>query len=240
MLKTTPLMAGISLALGFIALPATVQAETERQLGAHDHGAALLTLAGEGQTLVVGLDSPAYNLVGFEQTPGTDAQRAEVAAALGKLAENDAVVRLPSAAACALESHQVEAGNWEGIDARHDEHGHDDHGEDHHEDEHHDDADEHHEDEHHDDDHHDDHAKDDHGHDDDHGHAHDDDHEESAHSDVLAEWTYRCENPGALQRVTVSAFEHFPNLTDLQVQYIGDDWQGAIQLTPANTQFDLD
>lgn len=221
-LKPTPTL----FALGLVALATSAQAETERQLGAHEHGAALLTLAAENQTLAVSLDTPAYNLVGFEQAPASDAQRDQVGSALATLARADAVLDLPAAAQCTLVTHAVEAATWEGIDA------HDDHDEEHHDehaDEHHDDHDHEHEDEH----------SDDHAHEDEHHEDHERDHAKNAHSDVLVEWTYRCENLDALRTVTVSAFEHFPNLTDLQVQYLGDDWQGAAQLTPGNTRLDL-
>ena len=205
-LKPTPTL----LALSLIALATNAHAETERQLVAHEHGAAQLTLAVENLTLAVSLDSPAYNLVGFEHAPSTDAQRAGVKSAIATLAREGAVLDLPAAAQCELVTHQIDAGSWAVIEAHnnqvddhHDEHEAEDH-EDHedHEDEHHDEA-------------------------------------ESAHSDVLVEWTYRCENPEALQSVTVTAFEYFPNLTDLQVQYIGDDWQGGAQLAPGNTRLDL-
>lgn len=214
--KPTPTL----LALSLIAMATTVLAETERQLGAHEHGAAQLTLAVENQTLVVSLDSPAYNLVGFEQSPVSDAQREQVESALATLARADAVLSLPETARCSLESQALDAEGWArngGYETHHDDH----------EDEHHDGhAEQHHDDHGHEDEHHDDQ-------DNDHDHA------DSAHSDVLVEWTYRCENLEVLRTVTVSAFEHFPNLTDLQVQYIGDDWQGAAQLTPANPRLNL-
>lgn len=235
-LKSTPALFALSL----VALATSAQAETERQLGAHAHGAAQLTLAAENQTLAVSLDTPAYNLVGFEQAPATDAQREQVASALAILARADAVLDLPAAARCTLTEQAVDADTWSAIEA-HDDHveeHHDDHEDDHHdehEEDHHDEhADEHHDDHGHEEEHHDDHA-----HEDDHHDDHDPDHEESTHSDVLVEWTYRCENPDALSTVTVSAFEHFPNLTDLQVQYIGDDWQGGAQLTPASPRLTL-
>ncbi|MEP4545938.1 MAG: DUF2796 domain-containing protein [Saccharospirillum sp.] len=224
--KSTPALFALSL----VALATSAQAETERQLGAHAHGAAQLTLAAENQTLAVSLDTPAYNLVGFEQAPATDAQRDQVASALAILARADAVLDLPVAAQCALTEQVVDADTWSAIEA------HDDHAEEHHDD---------HEDDHHDEheeEHHDDHADehhDDHAHGGDHHDEHEHEHEDSAHSDVLVEWTYRCENLGALSTVTVSAFEHFPNLTDLQVQYIGNDWQGGAQLTPANPRLTL-
>lgn len=222
--KSTPAFFALSL----VALATSAQAETERQLGAHAHGAAQLTLAAENQTLAVSLDTPAYNLVGFEQAPATDAQRDQVASALAILARADAVLDLPAAAECTLTEQAVDADAWSAIEA------HDEHEDDHH-DEH---ADEHHDDHEHEDEHHDEHEHEhEEVHHDDHEHEHE--HEDSAHSDVLVEWTYRCENLSALSTVTVSAFEHFPNLTDLQVQYIGDDWQGGTQLTPASPRLTL-
>ncbi|MCH8530579.1 MAG: DUF2796 domain-containing protein [Saccharospirillum sp.] len=79
------------------------------------------------------------------------------------------------------------------------------------------------------------HGHDDHGHDD-HGHGHDHDHDHDGHSDVYTEWTFHCDNIDALTDIQVGLFEAFPNLTELDVQYLTEDKQGAAELTPRNAR----
>lgn len=77
--------------------------------GAHEHGAAVLTVALEGQELVVELISPLDNLVGFEHAPANDAQRAALAAAGRRLLDVEAMLALPAAAACRVEDVDIES-----------------------------------------------------------------------------------------------------------------------------------
>jgi len=67
---------------------------------AHEHGAAKLEVSLDGGTLLIALDSPLDNLVGFEHAPRNDKQRA----ALAKMEENlraaERLFRLPAAAEC--------------------------------------------------------------------------------------------------------------------------------------------
>lgn len=53
---------------------AAANAETERQHGAHEHGAAKLLIAQEGEHVEIILETPAYNIIGFEHMPSTEEQ----------------------------------------------------------------------------------------------------------------------------------------------------------------------
>lgn len=77
--------------------------------GAHEHGAAELTVALDGRELVVELISPLDNLVGFEHAPATDAQRAALAEAGRLLRDADAMFGVPAAAACGLEHADIDS-----------------------------------------------------------------------------------------------------------------------------------
>lgn len=62
----------LGLLLG-LALPAAAA-----EHGAHEHGSARLDVVVDGATLVIALDSPLANLLGFEHAPRNDRQRAAV------------------------------------------------------------------------------------------------------------------------------------------------------------------
>jgi hypothetical protein len=67
---------------------------------AHEHGVARLDIGVEAGRVVVALDMPLDNLVGFERAPRTDAERAAVAAAVAKLREAATLFRIDGAAGC--------------------------------------------------------------------------------------------------------------------------------------------
>ncbi|KTC38578.1 zinc-binding protein [Pseudomonas sp. ABAC61] len=112
-------MRRLLLALPFALLPlAVTQAaqahdhEHEHEhasLGAHEHGVARLNAVLDGQALELELQSPAMNLVGFEHAPGTDADKAKVAAARKQLEQPLALFNLPRAAACVVAKQELES-----------------------------------------------------------------------------------------------------------------------------------
>ena len=67
--------------------------------GAHEHGVAHLTLAMEGQSLQIALESPADNVVGFEHAPIKARDKAAVEAALAQLRQ-PALLKPGSDAGC--------------------------------------------------------------------------------------------------------------------------------------------
>jgi hypothetical protein len=81
-----------------------------------------------------------------------------------------------------------------------------------------------------DDDGHDDDGHDDDGHDDDADHdRHGDDGE--AHSEYLATWSYRCDDPAALSTIRVHLFTAFPGIGTIDVQWSTAGGQGAAELS---------
>ena len=93
--------------LAAASLPSAANAQHTH--GAHEHGAAELTVALDGQALVIELISPLDNLVGFEHAPANDAQRAALAEAGRLLSDADAMFALPVAAACRFEHADIES-----------------------------------------------------------------------------------------------------------------------------------
>lgn len=79
-------------------------------LGAHVHGRAALTLAQDGPQLLLELDSPAANLVGFEHPPMTAAERKLALEAQATLREASRLFRLSPAAGCRLTAVNIASG----------------------------------------------------------------------------------------------------------------------------------
>lgn len=65
------------------------EGEEPREHGAHEHGAAVLTVAWSGSDLEVDLDTPAFNLFGFEYEPSSDEDIQIVEEAVAALESGD-------------------------------------------------------------------------------------------------------------------------------------------------------
>ncbi|PQZ90120.1 MULTISPECIES: DUF2796 domain-containing protein [Pseudomonas] len=106
-------MRRLLLALPFALLPLAVAHAHEAHehehgsLGAHEHGVGRLNAVLDGKALELELDSPAMNLVGFEHTATTDADKAKVAAARKQLENPLALFNLPKAAGCVVSSLEL-------------------------------------------------------------------------------------------------------------------------------------
>ncbi|WP_287419539.1 DUF2796 domain-containing protein [Reinekea sp.] len=189
-----------------------LNAAENRQHDAHEHGAAMLGMAQQGKLIQMELDSPAFNMVGFEHTPSNANEEEKVALMLAQLKMGSILFTFPAAAKCQLVNVDISSGLFEASHS--DENDHDS-----------------------DSDHSDD--EDDHGSVSDHSDDEDDhenDHEnDSGHSDIEASWTYSCENPLLVRKVEFPLFSYFENLTDLDVDFIMDAGQGSIELSPGNS-----
>jgi len=126
-------MRRLLLALPFALLPGFVLAAEQHDhdhdhhdsLGAHEHGAAELDAALDGSMLEIELRSPAMNLVGFEHTPSSDADKRKIADARERLEQPVALFGLPAAAGCKLAETELESPLFEGKAHDHgDEHEH--------------------------------------------------------------------------------------------------------------------
>ena len=228
------------------------RAQTERDLDSHEHGQALMSLVIDGNKLVMELESPWMNLIGFEHSPETEDQKQLLANALGMLGTPATLFNLPENADCELLDvvrhddfgmHDDEHASDEGHDEEHDhseehasneehadEHGHDeehasdkDHAEEHDHDEEHAAEEEH---------------ADQHGHDHDEAHASDDEHA-SDHSELHIEYQFNCSSVDELASLDVKLFELWPGMEDLDVQSIGPSGQGLETLTAGRPTLDL-
>ena len=184
------------------------------QHGSHEHGAARLTVAATDDGVEIMLESPAANIFGFEHQAKSEAEHDVVHEALEVLKGGATLFAVNDAAACKLESANVESAIGENHDDE--KHGEDDEHK-HEKEEKHDKHDEHsHEEEK---------KHDDHDHD-----AHTD--EEGSHSDVEAIWAFHCDKPGAIETVTVKLFSAFPKgFEEIDVEWISAANAGKVELT---------
>ena len=177
--------------------------------GAHEHGHGLLNFVVDGNQLMIELQAPAADLIGFEHAATTAEEKAQYAKALAQLKQPETLFGIAPAAACQLAHQEIKAPQPEEAheghdhDAAHEEHeGHD-----------HDAAHEEHE-----------------------GHDHDAAHEQHEHADLGAMYTYNCTAPDQLSGLTAKLFSVYPSLSKLTVQGILPSGQTAAELTPtANT-----
>lgn len=124
-----------------LAMPSGIHAEEDhRELGAHVHGHGTLNIAVEDKRVLMELEAPGMDIVGFEHAAKSDDQKARVDAANAILQRPLDIFALPGAAGCTVVSAEVK------VEAEHhddgDDHDHDakdkagdahdhDHGDDH-------------------------------------------------------------------------------------------------------------
>ena len=216
----------LSLATLIVGTTSVLNAQTERELDSHVHGLANLNVAIFDSSLLVELESPWDNMVGFEHAPSTDEQRAMVADALKNLNTPDNLL-VVQGGNCLLQEAVVDS--TLSMTSDEDAAGHD------HDDEHHDE----HDHDKHDDDKHAEHDHDKHD-DDEHAEHHDEhDHEADTHSAVLATYRYECEEIAKLAAIDVTLFSVWSGFEELDVQVVGSQGQTQVELNPDNTMIDL-
>lgn len=218
------LVTSLLIASGMASAPAAFAHEAHT----HQHGVATLELSQETDTLVVAFRSPLDSLVGFETRPTSASQQKQLARLRAQLKQAGAIVKLPAAAGCTQQDIDIDAPDWvgadhdDGDDAHDHDHGHERQGKGH---DHgatpaahaHDDDDHHHD-------------KDAKAHDGN-GHDADDDHA-NGHTDLAVSYRLRCNKPDALKTLTVSAFDSWSRLRQIDVAAVNDSGQKAVRLTP--------
>lgn len=183
----------------------------------HVHGEAELFIAIEGKKVLIEMESPADNFLGFEHAPKTKQQKSLVQSTQKTLENHTSLLTLTQ-------------GNCKQVDAfiespfsdhsKEEKEEHHDHG--HEKEEHHD----HDKKAKKDDDHHD------HGHKKDDHHDHDK-HEEGGdtHSEYHITYTLECSNSDAISSATVTAFDAFPNIEEIKVNWVTSQKQGSKEVS---------
>lgn len=112
----------IAFFLFFLKVAGVVAAET-RHHDAHVHGVGLLNVALDGNNLIIELDSPAANIVGFEHAPENDQQSHEVQGAIKLLKDGRKLFVLTPEAQCTLHEAHVHSDIGGGLHDEHEAHG---------------------------------------------------------------------------------------------------------------------
>lgn len=209
MRHTSLLLGGFLSSLAFATYAQNHDDEQTRSvgLGAHEHGVASLNLVVDGTHLILELDSPAANILGFEHTPTSDEDLAVVNQARQHLAQADALFMISGDAACTLEKVETESPLFTAATVEDHEHDKTHDGDDHESHENHQD----------------------------HGSHEDHADQGSAHSDIEARFHFACDNPDALQQIDVRLFEVFPSTEKLLLQAITPKGQQGGELTSAHS-----
>jgi hypothetical protein len=105
----------------------SARAEEFEQHAAHEHGKVTINAALEEKLLVIELDSPAVNVIGFEHEPRTDDERTAVRAASDFLKSGRGLFGIPKEALCLFEGANVKAPRWEQSSEGHGERGEHEH-----------------------------------------------------------------------------------------------------------------
>lgn len=179
-----------------------------RHAASHQHGDANLAIVLEDKTLTLELETPLFNLTGFEHAPETEEEIAAVEAAEAKLKQPETLFLMKEQAECERADNDLEIHLGEDEHDDHDEH--EDTDEAHHDDDHDDDHDEH------------------------------DDAEEVHHEDALITYTFECAAPEKLSEIDIALLQAFPNMTELEVAYLGPNSQSVFTVDQRNTSIRLD
>ena len=199
---------------------------------AHVHGTWELFAALDDAQLSVTLKGPLVDLVGFERPPETKEEHDAIQAMHDRLGVADAMLTLNKRAGCTL-SEPVRINLPEGYsEDGDDDHDHD-HEEDHKSDHHGHNEEAHHDHDANDDDHHD-HEAHEHDEEEDH-HAHTDDEDHHADhdihdSDLEITYAFSCQSPDRLRAISMTGFETFPGIEQVDAVFLGDAQQTASRL----------
>ena len=126
-----------SLLTGSLLLAATATSEESfRQHGAHVHGQVEFNIAQDADELLVEINAPGADVVGFEHAPENQQQKEKLSHAVHTLQHADTILQLSSAAQCELILADVdhslgkhaEDEHHDHASHNHSEHQHEDHG----------------------------------------------------------------------------------------------------------------
>ncbi len=179
-----------------------VLAESSREKDSHEHGAANVMLAMEGEKLQLNFEVPSESLIGFEHFPKSQDQRWYFNEAIKTLLEPSKLFSIPANAECFLVGINVS----QSLFSAEDEHGHDE-------------KDEHGHDE-----------KDEHGHDEKDEHGHDESDKSEIHSEFSSKYHWNCEHLDEIDSIATQLMNIFPRIEEIRVRWITKNNQGSIEL----------
>ena len=205
----------------FLSLIMSIQISAQvRQKDSHEHGAANLMLAIEGDKLQIGIEVPSESLIGFEYFPKSKSDRENFSKAIKILSDPAKIFSTPDDAECLLTGLSVSQTLFSGEA----EHGHEDHDELGHEKKGfweslfgHDDHDEH-------------------GHEDHDEHGHEDSGKGEIHSEYRSNYSWNCLHTDDIDSIGNKLFSFFPRIEEIRVKWITSSGQGSLELESGDNQ----
>ena len=199
-------MKNIFFILVCISVSFNALAESSREKDSHEHGAANVMLAMEGEKLQLNFEVPSESLIGFEHFPKSQDQRWYFNEAIKTLLEPSKLFSIPANAECLLVGIKVS----QSLFSAEDEHGHDEKGfwdslfgHD---------------------------EKDEHGHDEKDDHGHDKSEKSEIHSEFHSKYQWNCHHLDDLDSIETQLMNIFPSIEEIRVSWITENSQGAIEL----------
>jgi len=198
----------------FVVSPVVAEAGGEQyyEQESHVHGLASLFIVLEGSQLLVELESPGMNLIGFEHVPRTEVQHQQVEKAEQQLMAGGGMFSFKGGQCQLLKADIKMVGMAAPQEERHESSESDGGHYLNHED---------HED-------HEDHE----GHEVSKAST-------SEHSDVEAKYLFNCDKPETLLAIDVALFDEFSGLEELDAQWVVRSFQGGKTLSPAQSRIEL-
>ena len=186
--------------------------QTTRTADAHTHGDAELAIVLEKNMLTIELDTPVYNILGFEHAPETNIQKAALKKAELDLGRGDTLFTPNNQADCTSFSNDETVALFDTNML--DEESHENEGDHHGHKETHDNNEHQNE-------------------------AHTDDHDEVRHTDVVLSYVFKCQNPDKLSNLRINLFEFFEKLSEIDATILGPSTQKQVTLTRNQSQLDI-
>jgi len=195
-------MKNIFMVLVCLVVSFSFSAHASREKDSHEHGAANVMLAMEGEKLQLSFEVPSESLIGFEHFPKSQDQRWYFNEAIKSLLEPSKLFSIPADAECLLVGINVS----QSLFAAKDEHGHEEKDEHGHE------------------------EKDEHGHEEKDEHGHDESEKSEIHSEFISKYHWNCEHLDEIDSIGTQLMNIFPRIEEIRVRWITKNNQGSIEL----------
>ena len=179
-----------------------------RQKDSHEHGAANLMLAIEGDKLQIGIEVPSESLIGFEHFPKSRSDRENFSEAIKILSNPSKFFSTPTDAECLLTGLNVSQSLFSGEEK--DEHGHEEKDE------------------------HDEHGHEEHDEHDEYGH--DDSEKGEIHSEFRSNYSWNCIHTDEIDSIGNKLFSFFPRIEEIRVNWITNSGQGSLEIESEDNQ----
>jgi len=181
-------------------------AQASREKDSHEHGAANVMLAMEGEKLHLNFEVPSESLIGFEHFPKSQDQRQNFNEAIQTLSEPSKLFSIPANAECLLVGINVSQSLFSGKGGHDhdekDEHGHDEKG----------------------------FWNSLFGHDEKDEHGHDESEKSEIHSEFSSKYLWNCEHLDEIDSIGTQLMNIFPRIEEIRVNWITKNNQGSIEL----------